>query len=290
MQPILQALSQSLEHWQALYIIALIIAVLSTVSIIIFNFHLPNIKHGSRLSNYVYAIAASLTVIATLMIITKTRAIDAEKDREVNVVTGIANLRAAQAGKDAAQALSDAATANGKAEDTKQANLKLQIEVAKHEGYEKQIDAALAAQNKETSGKVGELEQRITPRQITKANPFPIRYYDAFYEITCITSKDDSEPCRLENDIALLFSRSRMRGFAGSLQAPHTGSPLYVPGVHIRYDDTELALSFATDIKTLMDDNGISSDVGPIAHSDLLISPMSLGQKNKVFIEIGSKP
>jgi len=77
----LEQLGNSLNHWQALYVISILVAVVSTFSIIIFNFHLTDSKHGHRLSNYAYVLASLLSVLSTIVIITKTRAINKEQAR-----------------------------------------------------------------------------------------------------------------------------------------------------------------------------------------------------------------
>jgi hypothetical protein len=157
METNLQALGHALELWQALYIIGIILAVLSTFSIIIFNFHLPN-KQGLRVSNYVYALAAGLSVLATLAIIAKTRSINTEKDRlskiqlgELQHETAVANASAAKANADARIADQKAEEAKLKAEQTATANSTLRIEVAKQEAETKKTTTNLAAQNQQTN-------------------------------------------------------------------------------------------------------------------------------------------
>lgn len=163
----LQTLGRSLEHWQALYIIALVLAVLSTFLIILFNFHFRNTKHGLKWSNYVYLIAACLCVIATLAIITKTRAIDAEKDREIRVAKQQADIQIQQFKVTAAQSDEKAQTAKLEAEEAKlkaervgKENSLLQIEVAKQEIENKKVTAELAAQNEKTNQFVQGLAQQ----------------------------------------------------------------------------------------------------------------------------------
>lgn len=158
MESTLQALGHSLEIWQGLYIVAIILAVLSTFSIVLFNFHLTNHQHGLRASNYVYAIAACLSVIATLVIITKTRSFDSEKDRlsEIKInglqrETAMANASAAKANADAKSAYQKAEEARLKAEQTAAANLGLRIEVTKQETETKKATSDLAKQNQQTA-------------------------------------------------------------------------------------------------------------------------------------------
>jgi hypothetical protein len=144
MDSTLQTLSQSLGHWQAVYIVSIVVALLSTFAIVIFAFHIQEHKFALKVSNYLYVIASLLAVVATIIIVNKTRSIDAEKDREIKIATNAANLKIAQAD-------TDAANANQKAEEAKKANLQLQIELDKHEEKEKKTEAQLAAQNQQTA-------------------------------------------------------------------------------------------------------------------------------------------
>ena len=157
MESTLQVLGRSLEHWQGLYIVALILAVLSTISIVLFNFHLEN-KRRLRASNYVYALAACLSVVATLVIITKTRSIDIEKDRISRIQieglqreVSVSNASAARANADAKIAYQKAEEARLRSEQTATANSGLRIEVAKQEAETKKATTALASQNQQTA-------------------------------------------------------------------------------------------------------------------------------------------
>ena len=53
-----QTLGQSLDHWQALYIIAIAVAFASTAAIVTFAFHIQEHRHGLKISNYIYVIAS----------------------------------------------------------------------------------------------------------------------------------------------------------------------------------------------------------------------------------------
>jgi hypothetical protein len=158
MDSTLQTLGQSLGHWQAVYIVSIVVALLSTFAIVVFAFHIQEHKFGLKVSNYLYVVASLLAVVATIIIVNKTRSVDAEKDREVKIVTDAANLKIAQAGSDAAKALSDAATANQKAQEaklkaqeTERSNTSLKVELNKHEGQEKENEIKLVAQNQQTA-------------------------------------------------------------------------------------------------------------------------------------------
>ena len=158
MNPTLQTLGQSLGHWQAIYIVSIVVALASTFAIVLFAFHIQEHKFGLKVSNYIYVIASLLAVLATIVILNKTRSVDAEKDRQVRVATDAADLKIAQAKNDAAKALSDAATANQKAqeaqlkaEETSHADTSLKVELNKHEGQEKEVQNKLAAQEQQTA-------------------------------------------------------------------------------------------------------------------------------------------
>jgi hypothetical protein len=122
MDPTLQTLGQSLGHWQGVYIVSIVVALVATFAIVIFAFHIQEHKFGLKVGNYIYVVASLLAVLATIVILNKTHSIDAEKDREVKIATDAADLKIAQADKDASKGISDAAAANQKAaEATRQA-------------------------------------------------------------------------------------------------------------------------------------------------------------------------
>lgn len=82
------------------------------------------------MSNYIYVIASLLAVLATIVILNKTHAIDAEKDRLMKTNSDAADVKIAEANKAAAKALLDAATANQNAADAEIRAVKAGIDVA----------------------------------------------------------------------------------------------------------------------------------------------------------------
>lgn len=146
----LQALGQSLEHWQALYIISLLIGALSTFAILIFAFHIKEAKNALKFSNYAYLLAAWLAVVSTIVIISKTRSIGAEKDRELKKFEAQANVQIQQFRSIAARANQEAQDAKLKSEQTSHANAILRAEVLEGQKKSKEAEAELASENKKT--------------------------------------------------------------------------------------------------------------------------------------------
>jgi hypothetical protein len=149
-----QSLSQSVNHWQFIYIASATLALLSTFAIVAFAFHWEQHKTALRFSNYLYVLFSLIAVIATIVIVVRTNSLDIEKDLQV----AQAQKDAAQAKKDAAKAISDAATANQKAQEANEhaanveaENLKLGGQVGKDAVTARAAEAALEAKNKETS-------------------------------------------------------------------------------------------------------------------------------------------
>lgn len=140
----LQTLSQSLEHWQALYIISITLAVISTFGIILFNFHIKGRGHGLRWSNYIYITASALALVATIAIITKTRSINAQKDRQLKRFEAQADVQIQQFKAIAAQA-------DQKAEKAKLENSALRVVVSNGALATKKAESELAAENEKTS-------------------------------------------------------------------------------------------------------------------------------------------
>jgi hypothetical protein len=103
------------------------------------------IKHSVR--NEIFFVTSALICLAgTCGAIYFSTKVSNIKDADLAAYKVTAGIQIAQANKDAAKAISDAATANQKVEDTKHANLQLQIELGKHEKSEQETDTKLAAQ------------------------------------------------------------------------------------------------------------------------------------------------
>jgi hypothetical protein len=149
----LQALNHSLEHWQAIYIICLIVAGLSTGGIIAFNFISKGKPMALRWSSYVCIAASVIALVATIMIMGKTRSIDAEKDRQVKLFETQGKVQielfktiAAQANEKAQDAELQAEAASLEAEQTSRENSLLRIDVVKAEAEARKLSAELAVQ------------------------------------------------------------------------------------------------------------------------------------------------
>jgi hypothetical protein len=123
-----------------------VIGALSTFWIIIFTFHSKESKFGIRASNYIYLGAAWLAVISTVVIIAKTRSIDAEKDKQIGLFQSEAAIQIQQLKTVAAQAIQKAEEAKGKVEDTAKENSLLRIKVAKDEIETKKATTELSIQ------------------------------------------------------------------------------------------------------------------------------------------------
>ncbi len=96
-------------------------------------------------------LAALVSVLGTIGAIHFSSEVSHLKDVALEEYKQHAQVQISQANQDAAKAISDAATANQNAEDTKKANLALQIELTKHEGQEKEAETKLAAQQQQTN-------------------------------------------------------------------------------------------------------------------------------------------
>jgi hypothetical protein len=135
-----QSLSQSVNHWQFIYIASATLALLATFAIVAFAFHWEQHKTALRFSNYIYVLFSLIAVIATMVIVVKTNSLDTDKD-----------LQVAQAQKDAAQAKKDAANANENALKVAQENIRLGGQVSTDAKTARDAEGALEKANKETS-------------------------------------------------------------------------------------------------------------------------------------------
>ncbi|MBZ5524638.1 MAG: hypothetical protein LAP21_20560 [Acidobacteriia bacterium] len=216
MTPTIENLGRSLDHWQALYILSITIAVLSSIAIVLFAFHFQKQIAALKASNYIYVATSLFAVIATLVIVGKTKSLDAEKDRQVKIANDAAQIQIENAKAAAAQANSTAEQAKLKVEEANRANAVLKIELAKHERQETAAEAKLAAQNKETYDYAHALAQQqatmaeqahvspvLTPTQITalSASLKPFDGQDVIFHSTL-----DTTVLRLKQSIAQAFT------------------------------------------------------------------------------------
>ncbi len=159
----LQALGQSLEHWQALYIISLVIGVLATIFIILFSFHVERQRNALRWSNYIYLLAAWLAVVSSIVIIKKTRAIDADKDREVNSRIATATAEAAKSNARAQTASEQIVTCMTEQSKLSNDRLKLQVRLREIEVSEARLSAAA----KQSEAEMVVLQESTKPRRLS---------------------------------------------------------------------------------------------------------------------------
>lgn len=153
MSPTLQTLSHSLDQWQAVYISSIVIALLATFAIVVFAFHVQERKIALKISNYIYVLFSLLAVVSTIVIVFKTKAADAEKDRIAAKAARDADSKIAQDQKDtaaikrqSAEAIERANVAERQAaeENAKAAKTLVTAEIARKEaeGFQLQIAQA----------------------------------------------------------------------------------------------------------------------------------------------------
>jgi hypothetical protein len=164
-----ETIGRSLNHWQALYIFSITLAVLSTFAIVVFAFHIQEHILGLKVSNYVYVVASLLAVGSTIVIVNKTKSLDAAKDGQVQLANAAAKVQIEQAKAYAAQALANAAIANQKAEEARlkaetasKENSTLRIEVSKERKASLEAEQELRKQNKDTFDYAHSLAQQQT--------------------------------------------------------------------------------------------------------------------------------
>jgi hypothetical protein len=176
MNPI-QTMGQSLDHWQALYIVSIAIAFASTIAIVTFAFHIQQHLHGLKVSNYIYVVASLLAVVSTIVIVNKTKSLDAEKDRQSKAVSDAANVEIEKAKAAAKIADQKAEEARNKADLVEQENIKLRGTVSFDATTARTAEAALAKANKETSDFAHSLQQQqATMAEQAKVSPALTQY------------------------------------------------------------------------------------------------------------------
>jgi hypothetical protein len=170
-------MGQSLDHWQALYIVSIAIAFASTIAIVTFAFHIQQHLHGLKVSNYIYVVASLLAVVSTIVIVNKTKSLDAEKDRQSKAVSDAANVEIEKAKAAAKIADQKAEEARNKADLVEQENIKLRGTVSFDATTARTAEAALAKANKETSDFAHSLQQQqATMAEQAKVSPALTQY------------------------------------------------------------------------------------------------------------------
>jgi len=190
-----QTLGQSLDHWQALYIAAIAVAFASTAAIVTFAFHIQEHKHGLKISNYIYVVSSLLAVVSTIVIVNKTKSIDAEKDRQVKLSIEAADIKIASANAKAEEATAQARHTALEIESSTIERLKLQVRVA-----DQQRELALIAENgrprlitsSQRAAILTELREYIRTSGPNLDKKVPIHLYSTQYEAVLLESQLES--------------------------------------------------------------------------------------------------
>ncbi|HUZ47640.1 MAG TPA: hypothetical protein VMW54_13465 [Terriglobia bacterium] len=158
----IQYLGSQLQQWQALYVVSIMVALLSTFSILVFTFHIKR-EPFAKWSNYIYVIASVLAVLSTIVIISKTRSLDAAKDRQTSLQISDANKKIATINSSAQIARTEAEDAKRSQEKLKLENLKLELKLR---GIQHSY-VSLSSEFSASSQKINRLEQEGKLRRIS---------------------------------------------------------------------------------------------------------------------------
>jgi hypothetical protein len=237
---LVQTLGQSLNHWQALYIIAIVLALVSTFSMVFFAFHKDH-PIALRTSNYIYVIASVLAVLSTVVIVNKTKSMDAEKDRLLKVSQDAATLQIAQANQSAMNSLAKAVTA--------------QLDIDKL----KPAVSTLETSQAETSKTVGNLTTARTMQVSASAIQALNKFGGA--RIVIHADETDSDAMTVYQQFAKVFgSYAPQPSYAAVIGMPILPTLFVRPGIHIRHEDSPTANGVATRVGAILKSNGIPFD------------------------------
>lgn len=236
----LHSLGQSLEHWQVLYIVAICAALLSTFAMVYYAFHRDHPK-ALRTSNYVYAATSFLSVLATMVIVVKTRSLDMEKDRLLKITSDQNDLKLAEAGQNAAESLQQAVTAQLAIEALKPAVGTLQTDLGK------------------TSKTVGKLTTARTLRAGVEAKRRLIEFEGAHLLI----SADESDPDAMSvyRQLGEVFRNySPQPTYFAVLGMPIVPMLFVQSGIHIRHENSPIADGVAASLAAMLHASSIAFD------------------------------
>lgn len=264
--PIIESLSRSLDHWQFLYVLAITVALLSTFAIVVFAFHIEKHRTGLRVSNYIYVFASVIAVVATIVIVSKTRSLDAEKDRS-------AAIEISHAQANAADSLEKAVAA--------------QLDIDKLKPTVNALETSQSA----TEQTVSTLQHSATPRhtEIDRALANRLRAFpNVIVYIVC--DMGNSETCGLQGDIEAELRGGGVGLLQTEVMGPPAQSPLLTPGVHIRYEDDPIATKVANEIAKFLNNNHIFCDLKAGPYAEAMELSMAPQDAHKLSVFIGRKP
>jgi uncharacterized membrane protein len=258
--PIIESLSHSLDHWQFLYILAIVVALLSTFAIVIFAFHIEQHRAGLKISNYVYVVASVLAVVSTIVIVVKTKSLDAEKDRVANVEIGKAKAAASEADAKAEGARLKAEQVTASAEEARKNSLLAEAEAQKAVLDKTKIlhdNLVLQQQIEQERTARQQIEQNLAPRNLAKVGQTRITEQLLLLspqEIDCVIYAGNPEAQNLANQIAYAFQAANWKFHYYS---PMGGS---LQGVLVEYDGNDQeAIKVANIVMTELHDSGIQA-------------------------------
>jgi hypothetical protein len=263
--PLIESISRSLDHWQFLYILAITIALLSTFAIVIFAFHIQEHRTGLKVSNYFYVVASLLAVVATIVIVVKSKSLDAEKDRVAKIQIDSADAKAAEAG-------ASAANAQALAVQTANENLKLQTSLANLSNGVK------SAQD--------EMLGRIIPNP--QALNEPLRNHQTV-KVQIRSDMGNKETLNLQRQLTNIFVAAGIHVGSEMAYGFLSDNPLFVSGVHCHFSPDPEASDVCTTLVTYLDHHGIKADKEPFTTYDT--SPVTGPPRDfSVVVYIGAKP
>jgi hypothetical protein len=240
--PIIERLSTSLDHWQFLYILAITVALLSTFAIVIFAFHIEQHRLGLKISNYVYVLASVLAVLSTIVIVTKTKSLDAEKDR-------VAGVQISQAGADASQANEKAREAQRDADEAKKATAQIE-----------RGNLSLQSQLKKDERQLTSVNARTAPRVFSWTMDDADVLRESASKVHLVANNEDSDGRALSSSIQQFLVAAGMFPTAVAVIGTGSADPILVPGVHIRFRDQTRARSLAAALDGMLVRNKIQVD------------------------------
>jgi hypothetical protein len=205
----LQTLGQSLSHWQAIYIVSIAAALLSTFAIVVFAFHIQRPKFGLKVSNYIYVVASLLAVVSTIVIVDKTRSLDSEKDRVTSLQIAEANGLADSARVLATQTAND--------------NLKLEQELQEHEAHERSYEQRQQAATKATHRTIPD------PKEFSLA----LEKLPKDVRVTLVQNLADDEAGRLLRQLYDIFVAAGFSPSRGGFMGTTSSDPVSIPGIHL---------------------------------------------------------
>jgi hypothetical protein len=222
----------------------------------------------------VVIVAAFISLTGTIGAICFGYVVNRLKDADLQQYKDDADKKIASAGENAAESIRKAVAA--------------QLEIDKL----KPTVSTLQSNQTETNSSVHLLETKASERHIS-INAKELEQFRILNDTSMIFLVEEGyqESLNLEHQLADIFIKAGLKPSSGTIVGPGPSSLLNTPGIHIEYEQTEVAKQLVNELGNLLRQNKITFDTVQVSDAEILRQKFEWPSgPNKVKISIGRKP